>query len=111
MDLRSVSAVCQRNEGYEYSVQVKEELGIPSFALSRGRRKKLEKKKLKGLAVAKSVAAKQTRAARKKISKGYRHEKRQENGTLLSRVGYPSQAKMSWTKKYLNLFLFQRICM
>ena len=66
MDFRSAAAVCQRNEGYEYTVQVKEELGIPSSAVSRKRRKKLEEKKLRWLAVAKSVAAKQTRAARKK---------------------------------------------
>ena len=66
MDFRSAAAVCQRNEGYEFTVQVKEELGIPSSAVSREPRKKLEEKKLKGLAVAKSVAAKQTQAARKK---------------------------------------------
>ena len=66
MDFRSAAAVCQKNEGYEYTVQVKEELGIPSSAVSRERRKKLEEEKLKGLAVAKSVAAKQTRVAREK---------------------------------------------
>ena len=38
MDFRSAAAVCQRNEGYEYTVQVKEELGIPSSAVSRERR-------------------------------------------------------------------------
>ena len=111
MDFRSAAAVCQRNEGYEYTVQGREDLGIPSSAVSRERRKKLEERKLKGLAVAKSVAAKQTRAVRKKISKSYRQGKRQETGTLMSQVCYPSQAKMSWMKKYLNPFLFQRVCM
>ena len=107
MDFRSAEAVCQRNEGYEYIVQVMEELGIPSSAFSRERKKKLEEKKLKGLAVAKSVAAKQTRAAREqKISKSCRHRKGQEKGRLMSWVCHPSQAKMSWTKKYLNPFLF-----
>ena len=74
MDFRSVAAVCQKNEGYGYLVQVKEKLGIPSSTVSRERRKNLREKKLKGVAVAKSSFT-------------------------------------SWTKKYLNPFLFQRVCM